>query len=249
MSIYLRLFLHCKNFVVNNHCRTILWVAVLLSPFSCQSVHWQTAIGLALTFERHIPWSTYLEGLLIRKMAESATASGFDPAKEFPNIKWNFDNLPEPAAVADAPEGSEPESVDKGLITAPPTPPAAAASVSTPAVASAARSATKATSSAKSKKSTPSKQKAMAAADGSVSKKAKAGKPTPKSALKEVKNAATLPPTTSAEEKVAAKMARTKARRDQRRDRRRQKRTQIRSKVQPTGAEAESAAAPQVDEP
>jgi hypothetical protein len=184
-------------------------------------------------------------------MADSTAAAGFDPAKEFPNIVWNFDNLADPATVADAPEGPEVEPATKGLITAPPTPPVAAL-VSTPAAASVHRSANKAASSAKSKrtpaKHTPAKRQALAL-DGSVREKAKAGKSTPKSASKEVQTAVLLPPTTSAENKAASRMARTQARKEQKRERRREKRRQARSQAQPTAQEPETTTAPQEQEP
>ncbi|KAK9798708.1 hypothetical protein SCARD494_02586 [Seiridium cardinale] len=158
-------------------------------------------------------------------MAESA--SGFDPAKEFPNIVWNFDNLAEPAAPtgtepgANADAGAEEEEHDQGLITAPPTP-------LTPAkeVVSVPKSAARNASPVKAK-STPAKRSAPTA--GSSRKKLKASKSTPKMNLKEEATKNVLP-LASAEEKTKARITKNQARKEAKRERRRQKRKEVRSK-------------------
>ncbi|KAH6656847.1 hypothetical protein BKA67DRAFT_171848 [Truncatella angustata] len=164
--------------------------------------------------------------------AGASSASGFDPAREFPNIVWNFDNLQDPAAAATAtavptevavpdPE-SDVEMSGRGIMTAPPTPSAPPSAQPTAEAASPAKKA----------RSTPAKRKAapeVVAVEGSSRKKAKTANSRPKSDARQ-KPSAPVAPAAPKEDKVKARAAKNLARKETKRDNRRLKRKEIRSK-------------------
>lgn len=165
-------------------------------------------------------------------MGESAAAStaAFDPAKEFPNIVWKFDNLEESAAAntatvatSDSGAGSE-EITGEGLLTAPPTPSAPA---SVPETGLASQSVAKQASPAKDassvkRKSTHAKRKGVAT-EGPSKKKTKTTK---SKSEKDAEDTATV------EEKPKARMAKNLVRKEAKREKRRLKRNEIRSKAE-----------------
>lgn len=160
----------------------------------------------------------------------TASTSAFDPAAEFPNIVWNFDNMAEPTAntgtvaASDSDPNADEENNGEGLLTAPPTPPAH--NVVTKVV-SASQSIAKQASpikevSSANGKSTSAKRKGPAGEEGSSRKRAKKIKPKskkPAEGKKEEPEAVVVE-----EKKPEARMAKNLARKEAKREKRRLKR-------------------------